>query len=528
MKARSAEVTERLGPGVPMARARPFVSPLSLTAAVVVAALTVGAFLGIRHSVGDQNQALLETQAEQVTQLLQTALSQEGTSLTAIAAVATATGASPTVFQAEAVPFTKAPGTTVALVRSGQVLVAVGHGFISGHPLPASLVAAVSHGGPQLSSTGVLTIDGQQVIALIVGGGPTGAAVVAESVIHPSATSASATGPYRHINIALYAASTARPDQLVVTTTRPLPLSGPVVDTLLPIGSSKWLVLTAAKAPLAGAWPNALPWILLGVGLLLAISLGGVVELLGRRERYATRMVAERTRELESSQHALVQRERLSAVGEMSTMIGHELRNPLAATINALFLARSRLVGHDDVDLARHLDLAERATSRAATLAEDLTTFMREREPEVALLDLREVIDEVLELAPPPPGTNVSVLEPGVAVEADRDLLIQMLTNLITNAYSAMPTGGEVRLAGFVNGSFTEITVQDSGPGIDPTNIERIFDPFFTTERVGTGLGLAIVKRLAEAHHGTVAIENTSPGARVTIRIPRSEITASK
>jgi len=94
--------------------------------AVVVVALSVGGFFTVRQSVENQNHALLETQGGQVTELLQSALSEEGTELTAINAVAGATGASPSVFQAQAAPFTKTPGTTVALVRSGHVLAAVG------------------------------------------------------------------------------------------------------------------------------------------------------------------------------------------------------------------------------------------------------------------------------------------------------------------------------------------------------------------------------------------------------------------
>ena len=264
---------------------------------------------------------------------------------------------------------------------------------------------------------------------------------------------------------------------------------------------------------------GSVAWIM--VFVLAVLVLGRQVVILSDRVTLG-RLVAERTEELEASQREVIRRERLSAVGEMATMIGHELRNPLAATTNALFVVRSRLVGHDDADLDRCLDIAELATSRATALCEDLTTFMRERQPLLERLDLREVIDEVLALAPRPSGTDVSVPEPGVAVEADKALLIQMLTNVISNAYQAMPDGGSLRLDGSRNGSFTEITVQDSGPGIHEANAERLFDPFFSTKTVGTGLGLAIVKRLAEAHNGSVAIDNApTGGALVTIHLPR-------
>ena len=92
-------------------------------------------------------------------------------------------------------------------------------------------------------------------------------------------------------------------------------------------------------------------------------------------------------------------------------------------------------------------------------------------------------------------------------MQADRAQLVQMLTNLITNAYQAMPDGGSLGVRNRSDG-FVEITVEDSGVGIDPAVAERLLEPFFTTKPTGTGLGLAIVKRFAEGHHGTVSIEN--------------------
>ena len=232
--------------------------------------------------------------------------------------------------------------------------------------------------------------------------------------------------------------------------------------------------------------------------------------------------------QLRASREALVRQERLSAVGEMATVIGHELRNPLGAAINLLFLARSGLTDHDNPELDGYLDRAERETNRAAALCEDLTAYMRERVPVIMPLDLGALVTEVLESTPPPPGIEVSVGDLGVDLQADRAQLVQMLTNLITNAYQAMPDGGSLRVTGSESDGFVEITVQDSGVGIDPAVAERLLEPFFTTKPVGTGLGLAIVKRFAEGHHGTVSIENgPTGGARATIRLPHATAEAT-
>ncbi len=98
-----------------------------------------------------------------------------------------------------------------------------------------------------------------------------------------------------------------------------------------------------------------------------------------------------------------------------------------------------------------------------------------------------------------------------------------MLTNLVTNAYQAMPDGGTLRLGAHSNNGSGGVTlvVVDTGGGVDTSVLEQVFEPFFTTRSSGTGLGLAIVQRLVHAHGGQVTRENVPDGgARVTLRLP--------
>ena len=94
----------------------------------------------------------------------------------------------------------------------------------------------------------------------------------------------------------------------------------------------------------------------------------------------------------------------------------------------------------------------------------------------------------------------------------------------MTNAYQAVPDGGSVRIAARQNDGAVDLSVEDSGPGIDAEVANRVFEPFFTTKHDGTGLGLAIVQRLVEAHGGTVVIDGAAAGggARVVVRLPVS------
>jgi signal transduction histidine kinase len=293
-----------------------------------------------------------------------------------------------------------------------------------------------------------------------------------------------------------------------------------VASARLTVGSVDWLVLVAQKEPLAGTYAEATPWILLLVGLLVGVALALVVEILARRQQVSARLVAERTAELLETQKVLIRQERLSAVGELAVVVSHELRNPLGAAINQLFLLRHQLDDDASPDAERYLADAERSINRAVNLAEDLTAYMRDRELQLADLDFGALVGEVLELTPPPPGVEVGV-DSSLSFEADGSLMTQVITNLVTNAYESMPDGGSLHLAASNHHEAISITVQDSGAGIAPDVAARVFDPFFTTKAGGTGLGMAIVHRLVELHHGQVTIENAPEGgAKVTIDLP--------
>jgi signal transduction histidine kinase len=506
-----------------------FVRPLSVIATIIVVVLVIVSAGFLRHSVAAQEQSLLQSDTSQLALTLDEAVAAIGPPLSTLGEVMVATQDSPSLFQAQAKLMTVNPTTSVAVAHSvaGRYTVdlAAGPNFVVGQALPAPLATAAASAGPKFSTTNVLHIGDKTFLGFLVSSvsGPQGTVVIELEEIHPSVPIAGATNPYGNLNLGVYASATADPTQLVLGSLGTRPLPGPVANSPITVGSAKWLVVASAKTPLVGNGSRLTPWIVLAAGLVIALLIGTTSEILARRRRYAEGVAAERTEELLVAQASLVRKERLSAVGEMATVIGHELRNPLGAAINLLFLARNRPTVHDDPELDGYLGRAERETNRAAALSEDLTAYMREREPVIVPLDLGAVVAQVLESTPPPPGIEVSAGDLGIEVQADRAQLVQMLTNLITNAYQAMPDGGPLRVTGSKSDGFVEITVEDSGVGIDPAVAERLLEPFFTTKPTGTGLGLAVVKRFAEGHDGTVSIEGgPTGGARVTIRLPHA------
>jgi signal transduction histidine kinase len=131
------------------------------------------------------------------------------------------------------------------------------------------------------------------------------------------------------------------------------------------------------------------------------------------------------------------------------------------------------------------------------------------------------LVDEVLSVAPPPTGVELITDVEAFTLVADRGQMAEILTNLVTNAYEAIPGGGTLRIRAGHMSDGMRLVVEDSGPGIDESVAHRVTEPFFTTKYSGTGLGLAIVHRLVLAHGGTIEFGNADGGgARVTVLIP--------
>ncbi|HUY64937.1 MAG TPA: ATP-binding protein [Acidimicrobiales bacterium] len=511
--------------------ARRLISLFTVLAVLVVVAASVGAWWVIRQGVDRQNRALLHDDVSQLASSLQSELQLLRNNLDGVVfyALGAPAGAEAQVFAEQAKPVLTSPATSVALVSISppKVLFAEGPDLRAGEYLPSSVVtqapiglpspttptlgATVFHSGSKtlLAITSTLVID------------PNYAAI--ETVkLNQTTVTPNRTGPYSRLFVNLYNATKPVKGQLIATTYGLSPLPQPVASEIVRYEGVAWLVEASPRAPLVGDSAAAASWIVLGIGLILAMVLGASTEMLVRRQRHTASVVAQREAELLEAQDALVLQERLSAVGEMTTVIGHELRNPLGAVINSLYLIRNRLAGTLDPEVEGFFDRVERETTRAAKLSEDLTAFMRDRVPEIEELDLREMASEVLQSTPQPSGVAVNLPTPGVVVDADKAQLVQMLANLVTNAYHAMPDGGTLQISGSMLDGSTKIAVQDSGKGIDPAHTHRLFEPFFTTKPTGTGLGLAIVKRLVEGHGGDISLANRPEGGtQITISLPR-------
>lgn len=228
--------------------------------------------------------------------------------------------------------------------------------------------------------------------------------------------------------------------------------------------------------------------------------------------------------------------ERLEALAELSASMAHEIKNPLASIRSAVEqLTRSDL---DDEDRATLRRLVVVESDRVSRILSEFIEYSRLRMGEVLEVDLAEVARDTLALVrqhPDATGRRVRVTErippDGLRVPGDTDLLHRALFNLLLNAVQFAGEEGTVELVietverapgdGRIPNP-VRIAVRDSGPGVDPADVQRIFDPFFTTRKGGSGLGLAVVHRAVEAHQGIVLVESWKEGggAEFAIYLP--------
>ena len=250
----------------------------------------------------------------------------------------------------------------------------------------------------------------------------------------------------------------------------------------------------------------------LGIGALAALTLLGVAIALVRRE--LRRRAEDSARERER---------RLASLGEMSAVLAHEIKNPLASLKGNAQLLAAMLPKTDDPPGAKLRAKADRVVDEAIRLEKltiDLLAFVRTGE---------------LARAPVAPGPLVrgaaETLTNGAQIEIDdaaappawsldEGRVREVVVNLMDNALAAGPP---VRARVAAEGGRLVIEISDHGPGVPEADRERVFEPFFTGKTRGTGLGLAIARRIVEQHGGTIAIDDAEGGgARFRIEIPET------
>jgi signal transduction histidine kinase len=278
--------------------------------------------------------------------------------------------------------------------------------------------------------------------------------------------------------------------------------------------------------------------IFLAVGLLIGL----VVD---RQEHYRRGLeiqaatLAQSHRELQEQTRLLLEKEtqlrradRLSALGQLSAGLAHEIRNPLGAIKGAVEILQDDFPpGHPK---AEFYAILLKEVERLNDVLTNFLSFARPVTPHLAPLDVRAVLTALEGLISGQARAHrVQIFTSFHAgpsrLMADETLLKQAFLNIMLNAVEAMPEGGHLAIStrlspeGAAGGrpEWVEAVFDDTGPGIQEEDLGRIFDPFFTTKKDGTGLGLAITHRIIETHHGTIRVmSQRGKGSTFVVTLP--------
>ncbi len=267
--------------------------------------------------------------------------------------------------------------------------------------------------------------------------------------------------------------------------------------------------------------PKRASWLWNWASVHAAVSLGAIALLwtawfgARRSARAIVALEAERRR-----------REALARIGEMSAVLAHEVRNPLASLKGQLQLAVEELgrAPPGEATVPERVSRALDEAGRIEALIRGLLDYARDSRPRVVTVPAEALLSLARDLAGPWPDEVELLVDapPGLTLRADRDEMARVVANLLRNAAEAAGPGGRVRLAVASDPAGHRITVEDSGPGVPDDLKGRLFDPFITGRVRGVGLGLAVARKVVEAHDGRIEAGRSEDlgGARFDVTWP--------
>jgi len=219
----------------------------------------------------------------------------------------------------------------------------------------------------------------------------------------------------------------------------------------------------------------------------------------------------------------LIRSERLAAVGELASGVGHELRNPLNVIRNCVYLLNMTLGDGADEDTLNALRLLDQQVDISNKIVTDLLNFTRIRPPSPSRVDLNSLVRESLSWVMMPEMVVVTTeFDEGCpGISTDPEQIGRAFANIAANGVQSMNGGGELKVRTGIDDGYAWVRFEDSGCGIPKENLDKIFQPLFTTKPKGIGLGLAITRGLVEQNGGAVEVSSqVDKGTAFTVRLP--------
>jgi len=240
--------------------------------------------------------------------------------------------------------------------------------------------------------------------------------------------------------------------------------------------------------------------------------------------KHGEKILEERAEEKLKLEEKLHRAEHLSAIGEMTAGVSHEIRNPLGIIKSSAQLLKKKMANVDAKSTIPDIIVEESA--RLDNIITDFLDFAKPKTPDLHPCRVEEIIEKnIVYLSPQIENQNFNIIkeisEQLPEIMADSAMLHQAFLNIFINAFQSLKNNGCLTLRMKYDSENIVINFIDDGNGIPEDVLKKIWTPFFTTKDTGTGLGLGIVKNMIEAHKGTIAITNNiTKGVNVEIRLP--------
>jgi len=238
-------------------------------------------------------------------------------------------------------------------------------------------------------------------------------------------------------------------------------------------------------------------------------------------------MVEKRTAELKETQQQLLKSERLAAIGELATMVGHDLRNPLQSIENAAYYLNNELsrsppsipIPQKTMEM---LQVLNDSVNYADKIMRDLQDFSATPKPILEKTSINAIVEETLAQVKAPENVKlITKLGHIPEIKADKDMIKRAFLNLAINGIQAVDKGGTLTVSTKKTKKSVEVSFKDIGVGISKEEMDKIFTPFFTTKAKGMGMGLPICKKFVDAHGGSIEVKSKEgKGSTFTVKLP--------
>jgi len=207
--------------------------------------------------------------------------------------------------------------------------------------------------------------------------------------------------------------------------------------------------------------------------------------------------------------------QRLSAIGELSARVAHDLRNPLGIIKNAVELIEMSS-NNTDEKTKKRIQMIKNATERMSRQINNVLDFVRVRPLQLEKNSLGVILDAAIKSSVP---DTIKIKKPqnDVTIFCDGKQLEVAFSNVLSNAVQAMENSGNIKVSIVEGKKDVKISFEDSGAGISKENLEHIFEPLFTTKPGGTGLGLVSCKNIVEQHEGKITVKNNPTTFEITL-----------